>query len=253
MMIQPFTFQFCTAFRERKQLADKTNEIIEVINSADLENLPTEIENIEQDITNLNTKVEDYNTTQNQNIANLSDYVDAERVIIVNRLNAIEEDIDKIKSPNWYLPRNTDPIFDLQNKKVLCDAKIEFHITYRYSLPNVTGDKTVRLLKTIRFKKGDIINSNNSILDPISIFDTSTNDPMIGYTLLNITASSIDYGIQHTSSQINLTLATHMIDTVTEDATINTNIIPIWYQYGDAGQNMTETSYINVYADRNQI
>ena len=44
-----------------------------------------------------------------------------------------------------------------------------------------------------------------------------------------------------------------MIDTISEDTTINTNIIPIWYQYGDAGHDMTETSYINVYADRNQL
>ena len=245
-IIQPFSFQFCTAFRERKQLADKTNEIIEVLNSADLENLPTEIERIDQNIANLNTYVSEVD-------ANLTHRIDKVETDTNTEIENLTNDVDELKNPDWYLPRNIDPIFDLQNKKVLCDARIEFHITYRFSLPNVTGDKTVRLLKTVRFKKGDIINSNNSILDPISIFDTSTNDPMIGYTLLNITASSIDYGIQHTNSQINLTLATHMIDTVTEDATINTNIIPIWYQYGDAGQDMTEVSYINVYADRNQI
>lgn len=246
MRIQPFTFQFCTAFRERKQLADKTNEIIEVLNSADLENLPTEIERIDQNIANLNTYVSEVD-------ANLTHRIDQVDTDLTARIGQIEDELNDIKNPDWYLPRDIDPIFDLQNKKVLCDARIEFHITYTYSLPNVTGDKTIRLLKTVRFKKGDIINSTDSILDPISIFDTSTNNPMIGYTSLNIKASSIDYGIQHTSSQINLTLATYMIDTITEDTTINTNIIPIWYQYGDAGHDMTETSYINVYADRNQL
>ena len=216
-------------------MANKINEIIEVINNESIEGLTDRVDNLEDELGS-------FEESTNESIGNLAGSVDE-----------VESDVNKLKNPDWYLPRDTDPIFDFQHKNVLCDTRIEFHITYRYSLPDITGDKTVRLLKTVRLKKGDVIDSLNSILEPISIFDMSTSNPIIGYTLLNIKASSLDYGIQHTSSQINLTLATYTMDTITEHSTINTNIIPIWYQYGDAGQDLTEVSYINVYADRNQI
>lgn len=40
--IEPFRFQFCTAFKERKQLADKLNEVIDALNNGS--DIPTEIQ-----------------------------------------------------------------------------------------------------------------------------------------------------------------------------------------------------------------
>ena len=71
-------------------MANKINEIIETINGSEsVEGLATRVDELEE-------KVEDYNITQQQNLFNLSHYVDAERVIMVNRLNAVEEDIENL-------------------------------------------------------------------------------------------------------------------------------------------------------------
>ena len=57
-MIQPFTYQHCTAFKERKQLADKVNEIVDVINDTDMETVNSRIDQVDSNIDNLDLRVD---------------------------------------------------------------------------------------------------------------------------------------------------------------------------------------------------
>lgn len=214
-IIQPFSFQFCTAFRERKQLADKTNEIIEVLNSADLENLPTEIEE-------LDAKIEDYNTTQSQNLLNLSDYVDAERVIIVNRLNAIEEDIDEIKNPNWILCPSDMDLYDYETSKISHDLKIVYSIPYDVRPTYAQNLITYHMTGTIYFKKDDIIDLDNIIITGQGFIMGDNVNLNIG---IGLSISTIAYGMSHDPYAYNIHgIAIDPVNNLTTDRATATTI-----------------------------
>lgn len=171
-MIQPFTFQFCTAFRERKQLADKTNEIIEVINSADLENLPTEIERIDQNIANLNTYVSE---------------VDAN---LTHRIDQIEEQITE----DWILcPSNMD-LYDYETSKISHDLKIVYSIPYDVRPTYAQNLITYHMTGTIYLKKDDIIDVNNIIITG-QIF-TMGDDVNLNIGI-GLSIDTIEYGMSH--------------------------------------------------------
>ena len=182
MRIQPFTFQFCTAFRERKQLADKTNEIIEVLNSADLENLPTEIERIDQNIANLNTYVSE---------------VDAN---LTHRIDQIEEQI----SEDWILCPSDYQIYDYSTKKINHDTKIVYSLNFDYKLTFADNVTKKPVMGTIYLKKNDIMDLQKPLF---SYFDSSYSDAD-NYNLIfgdmKINLSTISYGLSHAPYNFNV-------------------------------------------------
>lgn len=101
-MIQPFKFQYCTAFRERQQLADKLNQIINRLNDVDFDTLAYELEEI-------NTRMDGLE-------------------------NGIEE-INKELHPEWELAHGF--VYDEEEEYAFTkDVKIVFDIPYHYKYPN---------------------------------------------------------------------------------------------------------------------
>lgn len=168
-IIQPFSFQFCTAFRERKQLADKTNEIIEVLNSADLENLPTEIEGINQDIDNLNDRVEQ-----------------------------IEEELDN----PWILCPTDTVLFDFTNHKVNYDLKIVYSLDIEYQHTNVDNVNDKIIAGSIFMNKDDPVDETDSVIFKMvnAIFEDVYN---IVFADTGLTPATIEYGISHSPMPAN--------------------------------------------------
>ena len=178
-IIQPFSFQFCTAFRERKQLADKTNEIIEVINSADLENLPTEIERIDQNIANLNTYVSE---------------VDAN---LTHRIEQIENQLEE----NWILCPSDMDLYDYETSKISHDLKIVYSIPYDVRPTYAQNLITYHMTGTIYLKKDDIIDPNSIIITGQTFTMGEDVNLNIG---IGLSIDTIEYGMSHDPYAFNI-------------------------------------------------
>lgn len=200
MIIQPFTFQFCTAFRERKQLADKTNEIIEVLNSADLENLPTEIERIDQNIANLNTYVSE---------------VDAN---LTHRIDQIEEQI----SEDWILCPSNMNLYDSGTSKISHDLKIVYSIPYDVRPTYVQNLITYHMTGTIYLKKDDIIEPINNIITAQRFIGGDNVNLNIG---IGLSIDTINYGMSHNPYALNIHgIAIDPVNNLTTDTVTATTI-----------------------------
>jgi hypothetical protein len=93
-IIEPFVFQFCTAFRERKQLADKVNEIIDYLNNGGGD-VPTDIQEQIDDIKN---RLDDDKT-------DISD-LEASLLELNGTISDLETDIDGKAEKNWLKPNS---------------------------------------------------------------------------------------------------------------------------------------------------
>lgn len=167
-IIQPFSFQFCTAFRERKQLADKTNEIIEVINSADLENLPMEIERIDENIADLNHTIEQIE-------------------------NQLEE--------NWILCPSDMDLYDYETSKISHDLKIVYSIPYDVRPTYAQNLITYHMTGTIYLKKDDIIDPNSIIITGQTFTMGEDVNLNIG---IGLSIDTIEYGMSHDPYAFNI-------------------------------------------------
>ena len=148
VIIQPFTYQLTTAFKERVQLADKLNEVIDLINSwgdvpEQFEQIQEQIENIKQDINTiqttissiqsnlsaLQTTVTNINAKLNRaavaSTLSASDHIDAEKVGIA--INSMDGTTNKVS----YLVGATDEnagLMTAADKQRLDDAITEIPI-----------------------------------------------------------------------------------------------------------------------------
>lgn len=82
--IEPFRFQFCTAFKERKQLADKLNEVIDALNNGGGD-VPTDIQ---EQIDEIKQRLDD----DESDITDLSTAIDG----IDSNLTTMQEQIDTV-------------------------------------------------------------------------------------------------------------------------------------------------------------
>ena len=199
-MIQPFTFQFCTAFRERKQLADKTNEIIEVINFADLENLPTEIERIDQNIANLNTYVSEVDSN------------------LTHRIDQIEEQITE----DWILCPSDMELYNSGNSKISHDLKIVYSIPYDVRPTYAQNLITYHMTGTIYLKKDDIIDLNSIIITGQRFTMGDDINLNIG---IGLSIDTIEYGMSHDPYAYNIHgIAIDPVNNLTTDRATATTI-----------------------------
>lgn len=188
-MIQPFTFQFCTAFRERKQLADKTNEIIDVINSNNLDEITAEIERIDQNIDDL-----------------------------TDRIDQIEEALEE----DWILcPSNMD-LYDYASSKISHDLKIVYSIPYAVQPTYAQNLLTYHMTGTIYLNKDDLIDLNNNIITGQRITSSDYTNLNIG---IGLSISTIKYGLSHDPYPVNIHgIAIDPVNTLTTDRSTPTTI-----------------------------
>lgn len=188
-MIQPFTFQFCTAFRERKQLADKTNEIIDVINSSNLDEITAEIERIDQNINDL-----------------------------TDRIDQIEEEIQE----DWILCPSDMDLYDYASSKISHDLKIVYSIPYIVQPTYAQNLLTYLMTGTIYLNKDDITDLNNVIMTGHSM--TTGNDINLNIGM-GLSISTMKYGLSHDPYPVNIHgIAIDPVNTLTTDRSTPTTI-----------------------------
>lgn len=208
--IQPFSFQFCTAFRERQQLAEKTNEIINVINSADLEDLPTEIEGI------------------NQNIDNLT-----------HRVDQIEEELNT----EWILCPSDYQIYDYSTKTINHDTKIVYSLNFDYKLTYVDNVMKHPVMGTMYLSKGDIVDLQKPLF---SYFDSnySDNDYNLIFGDMKINLSTISYGMSREPYNFNV----HGVCIDPINGTMNHRVSSLSINYQTDNMEISNLNpFINVY------
>lgn len=210
-LIQPFVFQHCTAFRERKQLADKTNEIINVLNDVDLENLPSEIDRIDQNVDN-----------------------------ITDRIDQIEEDINK----PWVLCSSDYKIYDYDTQTINNDTKIVYSLNF-VCKPTFLDNQIRNLVRgTIYFNKGDAIDSRSPIISKIESNYSNVDEYNLIFADMNINLSIIEYGMSH--DPYNFNVHGVCIDPINETMTHIISSLSINYQTDDISVSFNNP-FINVY------
>lgn len=115
--IEPFRFQFCTAFKERKQLVDKLNEVIDALNNGggdvptdiqeQIEEIKQRLDDDESDITDLTTVISgiDSNLTTMQTQIDTVDTRTSDYSIIKGQFNNLDTKVYNFINN----PQNPDP------------------------------------------------------------------------------------------------------------------------------------------------
>lgn len=217
--IEPFVFQFCTAFRERKQLADKLNEIIDYLNNGGggggdiptdiqeqideikerLDNDETNIETLSNTISMLETTVSGYSSVISdvvESVADLNDSMSTLETTVSGYSSTIadlQEDMSdfeertydylQIKATTTNLRNQMDRYTDYsgysQRRPVL-----KLGITYSI------GDPYVRTEKDVAF------------LDDIPQFEKVTDKPVSGSAFLSAYTYEDSNGFKHWNQDI---------------------------------------------------
>ena len=162
-MIQPFHYEFCTAFRERKQIADKTNEIVAILNdeiSPSIDELTLSQSELREDINDLNVKV----------------------------------------NPSWIKVEDSNDIYIdniLQN-----DLKIEINILYYFKFPDISSSVLSEFdRQTIYLKKDSLIKPTMVIIPTINDFQTDINKTYYKTVIHKITLSYLAYMLNHSEQR----------------------------------------------------
>lgn len=112
--IQPFGFQYCTAFRERNQLANKVNEIIDILNSSD------SVESLSNRVTALENEFAEYVQAFTEEFENI-------RLQMQAYYHELYAETQKYSDPTWIPVSNAsvyNTLFNRTTKKALKNIHI---------------------------------------------------------------------------------------------------------------------------------
>lgn len=139
-IIEPFMFQFCTAFRERKQLADKLNEVIDYLNNGGGD-IPTDIQ---EQIDEIKSRLDDDETDIDDLETSLTE--------INGAISELETDIDGKVGKDW--------------TKLGSFYSIENHVTKDVTNQKITLNKDFLIYYTLGTSTtGSIYLSKGTVLD----------------------------------------------------------------------------------------
>lgn len=175
--VEPFTFQAVTAFMERKELADKLNEVIDALNGiGDVPEMQNQIEALRSDVTALQQDIGDADAS----ISDLTQKVNA----AVNDINSLKTRVSTMETT---VGQHSTDISDLKGRMTDAEGAITTHDSE---------------ISTIQTDIGDIDNEitelQHEVIDKVSMSSTT-------HGSVQVTIHHED-GSQDTSAPIDLAL-----------------------------------------------
>ena len=120
--VEPFTFQKCTAFDERVQLADKLNEVIDALNLVgDIPDMQTEIDTLKQSVASLQESIGSTDTNLETVEGNLNKTI-ADLNALTTRVSALE---GTLSGQTADIAENTSEIAGLKTRMDTAENGIE--------------------------------------------------------------------------------------------------------------------------------
>lgn len=201
-IIEPFMFQFCTAFHERKQLADKLNEVIDYLNNGGgggggdiptdiqeqideiksrLDDDESDIDSLTSDIASLTGNVESMQTQMNGLTTRIS--------TVETEVNTVSSNVSGLSSTIQTLETQIDNVDDV----ILNIVNNPTNPDDRRPVLKVTGSGNDPYLRTSK----DV-----AFLDDIPQFEEVIDKPVSGSAFLNQYTYEDSNGFKHWTQDI---------------------------------------------------